>query len=86
MDIDISELKSREVIKILELYPQGHLEIKYERVFWCSDYTEPETRYNPKGTPAPGVPIQKKGNAINLAAQRMSDTLGSMMGNPRREE
>ena len=82
MDIDITQLKSKEIVKILQLYPQGHLETKFERVFWCSDYSEPESRENPSGTPyLPGVPATRpRENEFNGAMKRMSDTLGSMMG------
>jgi hypothetical protein len=80
MNIEISDLRSREIIKILELYPQGHLEIKYESVFWCSDYSEPEPnmRNNP-GTP-PGVPPnQQRNRSAAEMTRRAADSLGSMM-------
>lgn len=80
LDIDISEKKSREIIQILRNYPQGHLEIKFERVFWSSDYTEPEvTRWNPGESPDNrGFPPRKR--SAGDVARTMSDTLGSMMG------
>ncbi|MCK9430211.1 MAG: hypothetical protein M0R17_09430 [Candidatus Omnitrophica bacterium] len=82
IDIDITNLKSREIIKILELYSHGSLAIKYERVFWCSDYAEPETRENPVGTP-PGVPPNQKRRNPGEPFQRMADSLGSMICMPR---
>jgi hypothetical protein len=80
MDIDVTNTKSRELVKILNLYPQGHLEIKFERIFWSSDYSEPDL---PRDEPVvrafdPRRPPQGKGNA-GQAFQRMSDTLGSMV-------
>jgi hypothetical protein len=80
MDIDVTNVKSRELIKILNLYPQGHLEIKFERIFWSSDYSEPDL---PRDEPVvrafdPRRPPQGKGNAGQVF-QRMSDTLGSMV-------
>ena len=86
MNIDVTELKSREIIKILSMYPQGHLEIKFERVFWSSDYAEPSL---PNDTLAsafdPRRPPQGKGN-IGQAFNRMSDRLADMVQIPRREQ
>ena len=82
MNIDITDLKSRDIIKILEMYPQGHLETKFERIFWCSDYLEPETRYSHAGAPTnPGSPPPQHRKAI----ERMGDALGSMVQVPTRE-
>lgn len=82
MNIDITDLKSRDIIKILEMYTQGHLETKFERIFWCSDYLEPETRYSHAGAPTnPGSPPPQPRKAI----ERMSDALGSMVQVPTRE-
>jgi len=83
MDIDVTNLKSRELIKILEIYPYGVLTIKYERVFWCSDYAEPEVKHNPSGAIQQVAPPNQRGN-LNKAPQRMLDVLGSMMGSPGR--
>lgn len=83
MNIDITDLKSRDIIKILEMYHQGHLETKFERIFWCSDYLEPETRYSHAGAPTnPGSPPPQPRKAI----ERMSDALGSMVQVPTRED
>jgi len=85
LDIDITDKKSREIIKILDNYPYGHLEIKFERVFWCSEDSEPvQTRsHSPGGNPLPGgSPSNQKG--LHGAFSNMADTLGSMMGPPRR--
>jgi len=80
MDIDITDLKSRDIIKILQNYPQGNLEVKFERIFWCSDYLEPESKDNHAGEPPTrGGPHNQK---PQRAMERMADTLGSMMGPP----
>lgn len=34
MDIDMHDLKAHEIIDIMRLYSNGHLIIKYDRVFW----------------------------------------------------
>jgi len=83
-DIDITEKKSRELIKILDLYPYGRLEIKYERVFWCSDSSEPELpRRSPGDSPENrGAPLKKENAHTKLT--RSLDALGSMMGSPGR--
>lgn len=79
MNIDITDLKSREISKILSMYPQGHLEIKFERVFWSSDYAEPSLPYdNPAQAFDPRRPPQGRGTA-GQAFQRMGDTLGAMV-------
>jgi hypothetical protein len=81
MDIEITELKSREICKILELFPQGHLEIKFERIFWSSDYTEPSLSRD-----YPDSPQYRESRKPNVAqdfskrTKRMADVLGSMMG------
>jgi len=80
MDIDITQLKSREITKILTMYPQGHLEIKFERVFWSSDYSEPDfPRCVPGEAPRVGGHQTPQAGLIGAPA-RMLDTLGSMMG------
>ena len=81
LNIDITDLKSREIIRILNMYPYGSLEIKYERVFWVSDSPEPEsTRHTPGDAPS------ERGSPKNVGwdtrFRKMSDTLGSMMGPP----
>jgi hypothetical protein len=85
LDIDISELQSRALIRVLELYPQGHIEIKYERVFWCADYIEPEAR-NPYGAPPGAPPNQPRNRSAAEITRRAADSLGSMMGPIRRGE
>jgi hypothetical protein len=80
MDIDVTNVKSRELVKILNLYPQGHLEIKFERIFWSSDYSEPDL---PRDEPVvrafdPRRPPQGKGG-VGRTFERMADTLGSMV-------
>lgn len=84
LDIDITDKKTRDIIEILELYPYGHLEIKFERVFWVSDYSEADF---PRGSPeySPG----RRGGSDprrepNLGERfhKMADVLGSMVGPP----
>jgi hypothetical protein len=85
LEINITELKSKDIIKVLNNYPQGHLEIKQNHIFWCSDYLEPEnqSRDFPSAPSADGrFSNQRKPNAGEQAARafkRMSDTLGSMV-------
>jgi hypothetical protein len=86
MDIDITPLKSREIIKILSAYHSGHLEIKFERVFWCSDFAEPDY---PIGTPeiAEANPRRRPpqgGNQFARGFERAADVLGSMVCSPGR--
>jgi len=86
MNIDITDLKSREIIKILSMYPQGKLEIKFERVFWSSDYAEPSL---PNESPAsafdPRRPPRGQGN-IGQAFNRMGDRLAEMVQIPSRRQ
>lgn len=82
MDIDINDLKSKEIVKILSMYPQGHLEIKFERVFWSSDYAEPEIPRETNSPPYPNRGQPAPQNSMQGAARtfkKMSDTLGSMV-------
>jgi hypothetical protein len=77
MNIDITDLNSKQIVKILTLYPFGSLEIKYERIFWCSETTEPETRQSPGEPPRRGPPQKEDwGNRF----RKMQDSLGSMIG------
>jgi hypothetical protein len=85
MNIDITDMKSREIIKLLNLYPHGSLVTKFERIFWCSDYSEPEnlgdntSPLDPRGrVPHPNGPRAAQ------AFSRMADTLGSMVSPPPR--
>ena len=86
MNIDITDMKSRELVNIFKMYPSGALAIKYERIFWCSDYSEPaDSRdypsypFDPRGrVPNPGLP--KAAAAFGAAADR----LGSMVAPPQR--
>lgn len=84
MDIDITDLKARELIKILNMYNSGHLEIKFERVFWCSDYSEPSMPTNPAEVFDPRRPLPVSGPPKN-PFERMGNVLGSMMGPPQRQ-
>lgn len=83
MNIDITEMKSRELIRILTLYPYGSLETKHERIFWCSDTSEPEVNRqspgdNPQRRGSPSKPNQ--GEEWSGRFRKMQDTLGGMMG------
>jgi hypothetical protein len=84
IDIDITDLKARELIKILNMYNSGHLEIKFERVFWCSDYSEPSMPTNPAEVFDPRRPLPVSGQPTN-PFERMGSVLGSMMGPPPRQ-
>jgi hypothetical protein len=80
MNIDITDLKSRDIIKILQSFSQGHLEIKFERIFWSSDYSEPDLPREESSVRAfdPRRPPQGKGG-VGKSFERMADTLGSMV-------
>ena len=81
MKIEITEMKSRELIKILTMYPYGSLETKQERIYWVSETIEPEiTRQSPGDAPTRGYP--PKGEDWGKRFRRMSDTMGSMIGPP----
>jgi len=85
MDIDITDERAREITKIINMYPQGHLEIKNERVFWCSDHIEPITD-SPQPPMGRGYPQQQSPVQQGKAAKGFNkalDVLGSMMGPPR---
>ncbi len=80
MNIDLTDLRSREIIKILQNYPSGSLIIKFERVFWASEDSEPvyprdilaaseENRGQPR----------RKELTISDRFGKMSDTLGRMV-------
>lgn len=79
MDIDVTELSARELIRVLELYPQGRLIIKSERVFWSSSHLEPV-----RGNSFPGNNNQARtNNKFPYDFEKAADVLGSMMGPPR---
>jgi len=87
LNLDITDNKANEIIEILEDYPRGHLEIKFERVFWVSNSLEAQSRDNPANLP-PGDRRDSllKQPTVGDRFQKMSDTLGSMMGPPQRQE
>jgi len=74
MDIEIQDMNSTEIILVLTRYPRGKLEIKYGRVFWCSDMIEPMNRESPV-PPGRFPPVRRKSQAENVA-RGMSDALG----------
>jgi hypothetical protein len=80
MDIDITDLKSFEIIQVLENYPRGSLGQRGDRIFWCSIGFEPERRnpnitekFDPRRTP-------KGEGDIGKRFEKMGDTLGRLMG------
>lgn len=85
LDIDITEKKSGEIIDILELYPRGTLEIKYERVFWCTDISEPRVTRDPEEPPRSRGPSALREPRMSERFSNMADTLGSMMAPPRQQ-
>ena len=85
MDIDITEFEQPHLLKLISIYPNGHLEIKFgERIFWCSQEMEP--RMPQPHIPNPAYPAgyaPQKSNQIQQASRtmkRMSDQLGALMG------
>jgi hypothetical protein len=74
MNIDITDMKSRELIQILSQYPQGKLEMKFERIFWSSDYITPEVPQN-----RPGMPQTQQNRRPGINFQAMSDQLGRFL-------
>lgn len=83
IDIDINDLKAHELIKLLETYPHGRLVIKFERVFWSSEQSEPYVaRDNPGRDPHKRVNPPSQGAGAPF--QRMADVLGSMVAPPQR--
>jgi hypothetical protein len=79
LDIDITDKKAREIIAIIQEYPEGHLEIKFERVYWIADSSVPMSRCGPEGTPRNrGAPQPGLAGGFGRAL----DVLGSMTGPP----
>ena len=79
LDIDITDKKPREIIAIMHEYPEGHLEIKFERVYWIADSSVPMSRCGPEGTPSNrGTPQP----GVSGGFKRALDVLGSMTGPP----
>ena len=77
MMIDISDLNSYEIIKILTNYPKGNLVIKHDSVFWNSVNLEPTSKEVVREFD-PRQPPKGQGN-IGQSFERMSDTLGRMV-------
>lgn len=79
MNIDITDLSSERIIRILTSFPRGNLEIKFERVFWVSEEVEPQGHNRsipPRGGMAPRNSLEEASQRFKRAA----DTLGSLMG------
>lgn len=76
MDIDITDMSSYELVKILENYPKGKLKIKFDRVFWESSTLDPASKvlssFDPRQPP-------KGDGEIGQRFERMADTLGRMV-------
>ena len=82
LEINITSLKSREIIAILTNYPQGHLQVNQDHIFWISDYLEPENLSAPSGDGRfynPNKPRPTQGQQLAKTFKKMSDTLGSMV-------
>jgi hypothetical protein len=77
MLIEITELNSYEIIKILTNYPKGELVIKNNSVFWNSFATEPISSEAARNFD-PRQPPKEQGN-IGQSFERMADTLGRMV-------
>jgi hypothetical protein len=77
MMIEISDLSSYEIIKILENYPKGKLIIKNDSVFWDSLNFEP-VNSEAANRLDPRQPPRGQGN-IGQSFERMADTLGRMV-------
>ena len=83
LDIDITEKQSHEIIEILNNYPRGHLENKFERVFWVSDSSVPTRVDGPESPPGHrGASNPRNQSSLGDRFQNMADNLGSMMGPP----
>ena len=78
LDIDITDKRSHEIAEVMQNYPQGHLEIKFERVFWVSDSSGPISRGGPESFPG----NRGTSNSVGDKFQRAADVLGGMMGPP----
>jgi hypothetical protein len=77
MDIDITDLSSSEIIQVLYNYPRGKLGIKYERIFWITQFSQ-----DPKARAAANLDPrqQPKGEGeIGQRFERMADTLGRLV-------
>lgn len=84
MNIDITDNEADEIIDVLETYPNGHLEVQGDRVYWIAKKVRPKpqkvdySQYdNPRGPPKQ---VAKK----TFDFDRALDTLGSVMGPPAR--
>jgi hypothetical protein len=78
MDIDITDLNSHEIIRVLENYPKGSLKIKYDRVFWESLNLEPSPSSRVMNSFDPRQPPKGEGD-IGKRFERMGDVLGRMV-------
>lgn len=79
LNIDITDCKSNEIRKIMETYPYGQLEIKFERVQWITDSSVSTSSCGPEDSPA------NRGNpqpGLAKGFQGALDVLGGMMGPP----
>ena len=81
MNIDLTDLPSREIIKILQNYPSGSLIIKFERVFWASDDSEPVYPRNMPTVPRENGGQYSKRKELTMGDRfgKMSDALGRMV-------
>jgi hypothetical protein len=77
MLIEITDLTSYEIIRILQNYPKGKLVIKNDSVFWDSVSLEPTSNVAAQQFD-PRQPPRGQGN-IGQSFERMADTLGRMV-------
>jgi hypothetical protein len=83
MDIDISELNSKEIISVLQNYPKGALKVLNGRVYWSSVYIEPVFQQQQEmntGRHFPGVPANRPQEKLPFNFEKAADALGSMIG------
>jgi len=77
LDIDINDLNSQEIRNVLHSYPNGHLLIKFDRVFWSVEMSnnqykpsapseKPEHGYTnePKNKQQPNDPFGRMGSTL----------------------
>jgi hypothetical protein len=79
INIDITDCKSVEIIKIMQQYPFGSLTIKNERVYWVSDLSEAAYPRENATAPRnyPGQQLRKP--TIGERMEKAQDALGRMV-------
>lgn len=87
MDIDITDNKAKEIMEIIQNYPYGHLEIKFERVFWHTEMTTPYQSpvvdgSHPHGHQPTAIPNKQKGFNFEHAGNAL---MNMVCGAPRQQ-